>query len=133
MLDHFYIILAVGAFIADHNGKILVVKKSPLEKIDGGLWTIPGGKVDRNEPIIHALKREIKEEVGLTISDFTWIGEDVFESNGYTFHSQHFLCHVKKSPVKLEKNLLEYQWVTKKNLSSLKFPVNIKKRLVTLL
>jgi 8-oxo-dGTP diphosphatase len=89
MLEKFYIVLAVGAFILKDK-KLLIVKKSPYENIDAGLWTIPGGKIEKDESIIDGLKREIKEEVNLEISNYQWLGEDVFESNGFWYHAQHF-------------------------------------------
>lgn len=134
MIDKYYVILAVGAFIIDNKGKLLIVKKSPFEKVDGGLWTVPGGKVFPNESIIAALKREIKEEVGLRIIDFRWIGEDVFQNGGYWYHGQHFRCRVKKTaPVILEKNLLEYHWLSKKEIGNFEFHPNIRKRILELL
>ncbi len=130
LLNHYKIILAVGAFIVNSKKQILIAKKSPHEKVDGGLWTVPGGKVSQNESILDALKREVKEEVGLTIKTYHWIGEDVFENNGYWFHGQHFLCTVKKSsPVILEKNLLDYLWISKKDLKNFEFHPNIRRRL----
>ncbi len=133
-LNHFKIILAVGAFIMNSKRQILIVKKSLEEKVDGGLWTVPGGKVSQNEPIIDALKREVREEVGLTIKEYQWIGEDVFENNGYWFHGQHFLCTVKKlSPVILEKNLLDYHWISIKDVKNFEFHPNIRRRLLDIL
>jgi len=128
MLEKFYVVLAVGAFILK-NKKILIVKKSPLEKIDGGLWTIPGGKIKKKESIIDGLKREVKEEVNLEILDFQWIGENVFESNGFWFHAQHFLCHPKNGKVKLEKKLIAFHWLSKDEIENFIFPKNIKKRI----
>lgn len=128
MLQKYHVVLAVGAFIIK-NGKLLIVKKSPLEKVDPGLWTIPGGKIEPNEPIIIGLKREIKEEVGLEIDSYKWIGEDVFESNGFYFHAQHFLCGSLHSNITLEKNLVDFRWLVKKEIENLDFPVNIKKRI----
>lgn len=134
MYDKYPIVLAVAAFIKDKNDKILIVKKSLHEQIDPGLWTIPGGKVRPEEPIVSALKREVEEEVGLQIDSFQWIGEDVFTSNDKFFHAQHFLCeNVKVKKIKLEKNLIEFKWISKKELASYEFPPNIKKRLLTLL
>ncbi len=131
MLNHYHIVLAVGAFIRDSENRILIVKKSPYEKVDGGLWTIPGGKVSPKEQVFNALKREVKEEVGLEVIKYQWIGEDVFENNSYWFHGEHFLCKVKKiSPVVLEKNLLEYKWISKKEIHLYEFHPNIKKRLL---
>ena len=128
MLQKFYVILAIGAFILKDN-KILIVKKTLLEKIDAGLWTIPGGKIKKTEPIIDGLKREVKEEVNLDVLNHQWIGEDVFESNGFWFHAQHFLCQTKNSNVKLEKNLTAFHWLSKNEIENFTFPKNIKKRI----
>lgn len=134
MYDKYPIVLAVAAFIKDKNGNILIIKKSLNEQIDAGLWTVPGGKVMPEEPIINALHREIEEEVGIHIDNYKWIGEDVFTSNDRFFHAQHFLC--KPSPagkIKLEKKLEQFAWISKKEVNKYDFPVNIKKRLLTLL
>ncbi|MCS6956807.1 MAG: NUDIX hydrolase [Patescibacteria group bacterium] len=130
MLKKFYIILAVGAFIVNQKNEILIVKKSPLEKIDAGLWTIPGGKINPKENIINGLKREIKEEVGIDIVSYKWIGEDVFESNGFWFHAQHFLCQPKNLKIKLEKKLTDYHWLKKNEINDFQFPINIEKRII---
>ena len=131
MLEKFYVILAVAGFIKNSNNEILIVKKAEGEKVDGGLWTVPGGKIDPQERIIDGLKREIKEESGVDITDYQWIGEDVFESNGYWFHGQHFLCNVDNNPqVILEKNLTDYKWISKEEIESFQFHPNIKRRLL---
>ena len=129
MLDHFSVILAVAAFIKNKDGHILIVKKSAAEKVDGGLWTVPGGKVDQTEPILDALKREVFEEAGVHIITHEWIGEDVFESGGFWYHGQHFLCSVENTSVTLEKKLLEYAWITAEDLSQYEFHPNIRARL----
>jgi 8-oxo-dGTP diphosphatase len=128
MLQKFYVVLAIGAFILKDN-KILIVKKSPFEKVDAGLWTIPGGKIEKRESIIDGLKREVKEEVNLDVLNYQWIGEDVFESNGFWFHAQHFLCHTKNNNIKLEKKLTDFHWLKKEEIEKFEFPKNIKKRI----
>jgi len=133
MLDKYHVVLAVGAFILDKEKRLLIVKKSPQEKVDGGLWTIPGGKVDPKEPIIDALLRETLEEVNLKIKPVRWIGEDVFESSGYFYHAQHFLCRAYQCNVTLEKNLTEYHWLKKPEINKFEFPVNIKKRILEII
>ncbi|MEK7583735.1 MAG: NUDIX domain-containing protein [Patescibacteria group bacterium] len=35
-----------------------------------GHWTLPGGRVKRKEPPLDAVKREIKEETGITIDQY---------------------------------------------------------------
>lgn len=44
MLESYLVILAVAAFIFDDKGRILLVKKSLREKVDPGLWVVPGGR-----------------------------------------------------------------------------------------
>lgn len=131
MYEQYPVVLATAAFIRDlTKKKILIIKKSPHEQIDAGLWTVPGGKVHPTEPIIDSLKREVKEEVGLTVTSFSWIGEDVFDSDGKYFHAQHFLCSVSEDgPVVLESKMIAYDWVTKENMHKYSFPANIKKRI----
>lgn len=124
------VILCVGAFILDSENRLLIVKKSLKELVDGGLWTVPGGKIEPSEGIINGLKREICEEVGLEITDYDWLGEDVFESGGYFFHGEHFLCHIKSTKnIVLEKKLEEYRWIRKDEIQNFKFHPNIKKRI----
>ena len=134
MLKKYFVILAIGAFIIDSKERFLIVKKSPQEKIDGGLWTVPGGKVYPNESIIKALKREVKEEVNLEISSYQWIGENVFISDQKYFHAQHFLCTVKKTkPLKLERQLTDYSWMPINKINQYIFHKNIKKRIASIL
>lgn len=57
--------VAVSAAIFFGN-KILLVKRGT--KPSKGMWAFPGGKVKYWENLVEALKREIKEEVGLDIT-----------------------------------------------------------------
>ena len=51
------------AWIENDQGSILLVRQSAGQK----LWTLPGGKVKRNESLERALRREVREETGLTV------------------------------------------------------------------
>ncbi len=56
--------VAVAAVI-EHDGGILLGKRA----IDPGmgLWSFPAGFVDRGEPLEEALRREVREELGLEV------------------------------------------------------------------
>jgi ADP-ribose pyrophosphatase YjhB (NUDIX family) len=51
------------AWIENGHGSLLFVRQAAGQK----LWTLPGGKVKRNESLERALKREVREETGLSI------------------------------------------------------------------
>jgi 8-oxo-dGTP diphosphatase len=55
--------VSVDALIHDDRGHILVVK--PTYKPG---WDLPGGMVEANEPPLAALRRELTEELGLSLS-----------------------------------------------------------------
>jgi ADP-ribose pyrophosphatase YjhB (NUDIX family) len=49
------------------DGKLLLVQR--LTEPEAGCWGLPGGKVDPFEPLHSAVRREIQEELGITIED----------------------------------------------------------------
>lgn len=58
------------AVIQNSQGQYFIAKR-PKETHQGGLWEFPGGKVENNETVVDALKRELLEEVGITITQST--------------------------------------------------------------
>ena len=54
------------AVIVNDKGQVLVAKR-PDHVHQGGLWEFPGGKVEKDETVIQALLREIKEELNISI------------------------------------------------------------------
>lgn len=59
--------LGVKALIRNNQGKILVLKAN-LKTFSGPApehWDLPGGRLKRGDDIKKALKREIKEEIGI--------------------------------------------------------------------
>ena len=131
MYEEYRLILSAGAFIFDGKNRLLVVKKSPKEQIDAGLWTIPGGKIYPQEHILDGLRREVLEEVGLKINSPQWIGEDVFQHQNVMFHAEHFMFRTKQSSVVLEKKLVAHKWISSlRDIEDLSFPKNIEERII---
>lgn len=59
-------IVHVAVGVIKKNNAIFICKRAD-EQHQGGLWEFPGGKVEAGESVFIALKRELIEEVGLTI------------------------------------------------------------------
>jgi 8-oxo-dGTP diphosphatase len=59
--------VAVGVLI-DPQGRFLITSR-PAGKVYAGHWEFPGGKVEPGETVAAALRRELHEELGITIAD----------------------------------------------------------------
>ncbi len=104
----------VGGLILHKSGDILLVKSFKWKD----LWTVPGGHIEVGETAENAVKREIKEEVGLDISSarLLLIQEAIYPKN-FNLH-KHFifldyLCLSKSKEVELDnREIQEYVWMT---------------------
>jgi 8-oxo-dGTP diphosphatase len=63
--------IAVGAILVEDNALLMVQRGREPGK---GLWSIPGGRVEKGEYLAAALAREVKEETNLDIEVGDLIG-----------------------------------------------------------
>lgn len=84
--------LSVAVSAVRNGNKVLLIKRNRGDY--QGYWALPGGKIEKNEHLHHAVKREIREESGIeakfekhlgTVSEHLVENEEV---------SKHFLLHV---------------------------------------
>ncbi len=116
--------VTVGALIFNDAGEVLVVRTHKWSD----LWGIPGGKVKWAEPSVGALRREIKEETNLDISDAKFaLVQDCIHSKEF-YRDAHFVLlnytarANGKSEVKLNGEAREFKWV--KPEAALKMKLN---------
>ncbi len=57
--------VAVGVLM-DPDGRFLLTSRPP-GKVYAGYWEFPGGKLETGETVEQALRRELQEEIGVTI------------------------------------------------------------------
>jgi 8-oxo-dGTP diphosphatase len=96
-----YVGLGVGAMIV-RNGKVLMLLRSDACRNNRGRWTIPGGEVELSERLEDAVKREVKEETGLTM-----ISPEFLTVSDRTFDGEHWVsilyrCGAEGEPVNME-------------------------------
>ena len=120
IIDHKMLIVSAAALI-DADGRILISKR-PKEKVLGGLWEFPGGKVEVNEKPQDALVRELHEELDIN----TWhscLAPLSFSYHDYSDFSLLLLLFVcrKWEGVIYPKEGQELKWVYPRDLS--KFPM----------
>jgi len=52
----------------DRDGRVLLARR-PADKVHGGLWEFPGGKLEPGETPESALVRELKEELTIDVTE----------------------------------------------------------------
>lgn len=90
-----------------HKDKFLVIRRHDASKKFGGLWAFPGGKVEVGETITGAIRREIKEETGLDLTDRALLLDTYFYG---TSIGLHFAVFTEQSAVTPEPGI-EYKWL----------------------
>ena len=61
--------VAVGILFREDGAMLLSTR--PPGKPYAGYWEFPGGKLEQGETVVQALRREMVEELGVTIGDAT--------------------------------------------------------------
>ncbi len=69
--------IAVGAIVV-RNDELLMVRRA--QEPAKGLWSLPGGRVEKGEYLADALRREVKEETGIDVTAGDLVG--IFEVVG---------------------------------------------------
>ncbi|MEE4271840.1 MAG: 8-oxo-dGTP diphosphatase MutT [Thermoanaerobaculales bacterium] len=77
--------IVVAAVIRDGDGRILLARR-PEGLHMGGLWEFPGGKVEPGETPEEAMRRELREELG--------VSSKVGEPMTFAVHTEPGMCIV---------------------------------------
>lgn len=79
------LVLVAACALIDTDGRVLIAQR-PAGKAMAGLWEFPGGKVEVNERPEQTLIRELKEELGIVVSE-ACLAPLTFASHSYPdFH-----------------------------------------------
>jgi len=104
----------VGALVVEPSGKVLLVRSFKWSN----KFCVPGGHIEIGERAEEAVRREVKEEVGLDVDvgerllvQEAIFPEDFYRKDHYIF--MDYLCAAKQTDVKLDnRELQEWTWVS---------------------
>ena len=114
--------------IIENEGKYLITRRSPDKKRFPGKWTVPGGKLETEDYVNlpkdtenywynvleQVLKREVKEEVGLSIKNIEYVTSlATIHDDGAPSLVISCLAEYEEGEIVLQENEIDkYEWVT---------------------
>ena len=112
--------IQVAAAIIIKNGKCLIARRAPGQNL-AGYWEFPGGKLEAGETPQDCLRRELMEELKITVSIRQFIAESRFV---YPSGSIHLLAYqaVWESGELLLSVHDRWGWVSAKDMQDYAFP-----------
>ena len=120
-----YSVIVNGVVVKD--GKILLAQRSIEEKHVPGLWSPPGGKLEEDTRVWHALekatKREILEETGIEVEDkMHFLVDNTFcHEDGLLVIANVFLCKWKSGEPKPLEDTIAVKWITEEEVDDIEF------------
>ena len=111
-------IVVVAAVIEDRH-RFLVTRRQPGVHL-AGMWEFPGGKIDPDESHDAALRRELREELGVEAEVGELVHETTHAYPDVTVALFFYRCALRGEPRPLLGQ--EMRWVPRAELAALGFP-----------
>ncbi len=114
--------------------ELLIVKRSPRDKINPGRLSVPAGFVKFGEKPKEAVCREIKEETGLDvdIGRVTSVWTQILREESIQIIGINYLCIPLKGNIFLNEELESYQWINLEKYEQYDLPKEIIKEIAFL-
>lgn len=93
------------------NKDLILAGRRGAHKINQGFWEFPGGKVEGGETSIQALKREIKEELGLEIIPIRLLSDTITPLNGSTIRLEAHICFLPNENEFVSTDHDQFRWL----------------------
>ena len=101
--------------VVKNDSRFLIVQRSENER-RAGLWEFPLGRVEKNESLLGAAKRELEEETGIKPTSISFRGVNK-RVEGETYKLIFgFLVEPASVNVRLSEEHQDYKWVTAKEI-----------------
>ena len=105
----------VAGILKDTEGRILAVERG--KGTWKGYWEFPGGKVEKEETSEEALKRELFEELGITVGDFQFLTTISYQYPEFHLTMHCFFCKIVEGEITLNEHS-QMRWLYPDELES---------------
>ncbi|MBM3205672.1 NUDIX domain-containing protein [Candidatus Shapirobacteria bacterium] len=75
----------VKAFIIYEKKLLLILRDNKPNIPSPNKWGLPGGAIEKNESILKAIKRELKEEISIVPKKIIYLGKQTYEEGSEVF------------------------------------------------
>ena len=116
--------VVVAAGVVIEGGRVLLTKRKAGAHLEG-VWEFPGGKVQSVEDPREALRRELREELGIDVT----VGE-IVEVTFHRYEDAHKAvlllffeaARLPSSPEPSAVDVADFEWASAEGLSPARFP-----------
>ncbi len=111
----------VAGVIWNQSHDRLLIARRPDDKMLGGLWEFPGGKIEAGESLESGLQRELREELAIEVQ----VGKEIividhaYTHFSITLHALH-CTHIRGEPQAI--GVADFRWLRLEELRALPYP-----------
>lgn len=106
-------------YIEKENDVLLMLRNKKKNDPNAGKWIGIGGKVEPHETLVDAMKREVYEETGFTVLEYTYRGVIHFTSTMHASEDMHLYVITNFSGTFTPCDEGSLSWINKKDIASL--------------
>ena len=107
----------VAGALVDARGRVLIAQRPPGKAL-AGRWEFPGGKREPGERDLEALRRELREELGIEVGEARMIWREDAGPLRLRFYECEYLPLQRPRPLVSP----QFRWVRREDLPSYEFP-----------
>lgn len=101
----------------------ILITRRPDHTVYGGYWELPGGKAEPGEPIDACVRRELSEEVGVSVEVIRTLPDVIHTYQHATVRLHPRLCRLAPgSPEPRNLHVAEHRWSPLSEIKNHKFP-----------
>jgi mutator protein MutT len=112
-------LVIVAAAVIERERKLLVTRRLAGTHL-AGTWEFPGGKCETSESLEECLRRELREELGVSARIGSTLMTTVHQYADRTIELHFMSCEIDGAPQPLLNQ--EMRWVSRDELDALEFP-----------
>jgi len=113
--------IRVVAAVIERDGKYLITQRRSAAVL-AGLWEFPGGKDEGNESEDEALRRELRERVGVAVEVKERIAHRTHHYDGYSVDLSLYRTSIAPGEEPKALRVADFRWVASSDFEKYPFP-----------